>query len=78
MLKFLDLIGESSSKIYNRIDELFVPPIEYDEIKASLEKNRVVFITGPPEFGKTYTAIRLLWEFFCSGYNPVWWAGRRD
>ena len=52
------------------IDKIFVPPDEYDEIKAKLKKDRIVFITGTVGCGKTYTAIRLLWEWFENGYTP--------
>src|SRR3989338_8978771 len=52
------------------IDKLFVPPDEFDEIKAKLGKDRIVFITGTAGYGKTYTAIRLLWEWFGKGYTP--------
>lgn len=31
-----------------------------------------MFITGTPEYGKTYTAIKLLWAHFLKGRTPVW------
>lgn len=49
---------------YQRIDDLYVAPLEYDEIKDALDKSRIVFITGTKEYGKTYTAIKLLWEYY--------------
>lgn len=33
--------------------------------------NHIVFITGPPEYGKTYTAIRILWEYYENGFDPI-------
>jgi hypothetical protein len=75
IFEFLEKIGRPFSKLYDRIDSLYVPPIEYGEIRRSLRFNKIVFITGTPEYGKTYTAVRLLWEYFCLGYEPLWMAG---
>jgi hypothetical protein len=75
IFEFLEKIGRPFSKLYDRIDSLYVPPIEYQAIKRSLSLNKIVFITGTPEYGKTYTAVRLLWEYFCRGYEPLWMAG---
>jgi len=72
MLVFLEKIGKPGSKLYDRIDSLYVPPTEYSEMIKTLKTNQLVFITGTSEYGKTYTAIRLLWEFFTRGYEPVW------
>ncbi|MBN2150694.1 MAG: GTP-binding protein [Candidatus Lokiarchaeota archaeon] len=62
------------------IDKIFVPPREYDAIKQALATKRIVIITGTPEYGKTYVAVRLLWEYFSRsdgtrGYNPVMYSG---
>jgi hypothetical protein len=78
LFKFLDAIGQAGSKIYDRIDCLYVPPVEYDEIRKILAEKRIVFITGTPEFGKTYTAVRLLWEYFNEDYIPIWWEGEEE
>ncbi|WXG46150.1 MAG: hypothetical protein WED05_05725 [Candidatus Atabeyarchaeum deiterrae] len=75
VFEFLEKIGRKGSKLYDRIDYLYVPPVEYDAIKETLQKNKVVFITGTPEYGKTYTAVRLLWEYFNMTYEPIWRAG---
>jgi hypothetical protein len=75
MYKFLEIVGRSGSKIYDRIDDLYVPPVEYEDIVTSLKTSHIAFITGTAEYGKTYTAIRLLWEYFLKGYKPVWWVG---
>src|SRR5205823_100840 len=61
---FLGEIGKSGSLLYDRFEDVYVAPIEYEEIESNLKKYRCVFITGTPEYGKTYTAIKLLWEFY--------------
>jgi hypothetical protein len=78
IMNFLEKIGRSNSKLYNRIDDLFIAPTEFEEIKASLKINHLVFITGTAEYGKTYTAVRLLWEYFLRGYEVVWIEGREQ
>lgn len=75
ILSFLDHPEIQGAGIYKRIDEVFVPPLEYDEIKTVLQEVRVLLLTGPPEFGKTFTAIRLLWEYFRRGYDVSWVRG---
>jgi len=60
---------------YQRIDELFVPPAEYGEISATLATHRIVFIVGDPGIGKTYTAVRLLKDYFLKGFEPIWFSG---
>ncbi len=60
------------------IDRVFIPPDGYDEIKKTLERDRIVFITGTAGYGKTYTSIKLLWEYFNSGYTPKWISGKDD
>jgi Novel STAND NTPase 3 len=59
---------------YKKIDELYVPPHEYEEVEKILREKRIVFITGTKEYGKTYTAIKLLWEYYKNGYEPryIW------
>jgi len=75
IFEFLEKIGRPYSKLFDRIDSLYVPPTEYWKIRRSLRFNKIIFITGTPEYGKTYTAVRLLWEYFCLGYEPLWMAG---
>ena len=60
---------------YRLIDELFVPPVEFEQISENLHKNRMVFITGDPGIGKTYTAAKLLREYFDRDYEPIWFTG---
>jgi hypothetical protein len=71
-LNFLNTLGIHKGSIYEGIDRLFVIPKEYNEIKKVLENNKVVVITGNPESGKTFTAVRLLWEYYLKGYQPIW------
>jgi len=73
--EFLSKIGYDFSKRYDRIDEIYVPPIEYNDIKKNLKEKRIVFITGTPEYGKTFTALRLMWEYYIIGYEPKWIKG---
>lgn len=61
---FIELIGKSESLLYDRFEEVYVPPIEYPEIEKTLKEYRCVFITGTAEYGKTYTSINLLWEYY--------------
>lgn len=72
---FVKKIGQEEITRYKRIDELYVPPSNYDEIKNSLDKDRVLFISGTKEYGKTYTAVHLLWEYYNKGYEPIWFKG---
>lgn len=60
---------------YKRIDELYVPPVEYEEIIEILAKKNIVFIVGDPGIGKTYTAVKILKNYFEKGYEPIWFAG---
>jgi len=78
VLEFLERIGRSGSKRYGRINDVYEPPIEYNDIKRTLEEKRIVFITGTPEYGKTYTAVRLMWEYFNKGYEPRWIRGGEE
>jgi hypothetical protein len=75
VFSFLEKVGYGDSKWYARIDELYVAPIEYEDIKKLLKNKRIVLITGTPEYGKTYTAVRLMWEYYNAGYEPIWLKG---
>ena len=72
---FLEKIGYAGSKLYGRIDEVYVPPLEYEEMKRTLKEEKIVFITGTQEYGKTYTAVRLMWDYYNCGYEPGWIKG---
>lgn len=74
---FLMRLGQRRSDFSGyAINRVFVPPDEYDEIKNTLMDEKIVFITGIPGYGKTYTAIRLLWEYFENDYTPHWISGK--
>jgi hypothetical protein len=62
--EFLNKINTPTPYSYIDIDHLWVAPREYDELRKILEKDSMVVITDPPEYGKTYTAIRILWEYY--------------
>jgi hypothetical protein len=67
---FMEAIGKRGSLLYDKFEDVYVLPIEYNEIEERLKESRCVFITGTAEYGKTYTAIKLLWEYYKSGYKP--------
>jgi hypothetical protein len=60
LLKISDFLYKVGleSELYKWINELYIPPLEYEEIKDVLKEKRIVFITGEREYGKTYTALR--------------------
>jgi hypothetical protein len=60
VFEFLEKIGYAGNKWYGRIDEVYVPPLEYEDMARTLKEKRIVFITGTQEYGKTYTAVRLM------------------
>jgi hypothetical protein len=74
VFKFLEKIDYMGKK-YGRIDEVYVPPLEYEDIAETLKEKRFVFITGTQEYGKTYTAVRLMWKYYNKGYEPKWIKG---
>lgn len=74
-LIFLEHLELKPKGINDRINDIFVPPFGYLELKSFLRKERVVFINGTPAFGKTYTSLNLLWEYFLEGYVPVFIPG---
>jgi hypothetical protein len=75
VLNFLEKIGRPRSLWYNKINRIFVPPDEYRDMIKNLEKNRIIFLVGDPEIGKTFTAVRMMWEYFSKGYKPIWYSG---
>lgn len=72
---FMKEVPEADNFWYRNIDKTFVPPNEYKDILECLEKQNVVFLIGDPEIGKTFTAVKLLWEFYRQGYKPIWHPG---
>ncbi|HEV7643374.1 MAG TPA: PUA domain-containing protein [Pyrinomonadaceae bacterium] len=71
---FLQKISHDDER-YKGIDEYYVAPTEYEEIIDSLEKHNLVFIIGDPGIGKTYTAVKILKDFYEKGFEPIWFAG---
>jgi hypothetical protein len=76
LLNFLGKIGKSKNSWFRRIDSAYVEPNEYESILENLEKKKILFLVGDPEIGKTYTAARILWEYYLKGYTPVWNSGK--
>ena len=72
--EFMKIIGATEDR-YRYIDQYYVKPREYDEMRQLLETCNVLLITGDPGIGKTYTAVHLLWEYFMKGYRPTWFSG---
>ena len=65
----IDLYGN----LYQTIDELYVKPKNYEEIYGILNKNGIVFLIGDPGMGKTYTAIKLLFDLYKQGWEPIFY-----
>ena len=72
--EFLETIKVHEER-YKYIDQYYVKPREYEEMKSLLENDNVLVITGDPGIGKTYTAIHFLREYFMKGFKPVWILG---
>jgi predicted amidohydrolase/predicted ribosome-associated RNA-binding protein Tma20 len=72
--RFATAIGHHDER-YLRINELFVEPREYSSLLGMLDRSKLLFITGDPGIGKTYTAVRLLKHYFDLKYEPLWYAG---
>ena len=71
---FLQSIGNNNIG-YKLIDNLFVEPNEYLQIRTSLDEKNIVLIVGDAGIGKTYTAVKLLNEYYKKGYKPIWVMG---
>lgn len=54
---------------YRKMKDLFEPPYNYEEMKQTLEKYRVLFILGEPHLGKTYTALNMLYDYYNQGLS---------
>ncbi len=68
--KFLTILGYKDNEIIRNIDWVYEPPFNFSEIKEKLQNENVIVLSGIPEYGKTFTAIRLLWEFYIEGFEP--------
>lgn len=73
-LAFIQKVAHDDER-YKRIDELYVAPKEFDNILDILYSKNIVFIVGDPGIGKTYTAVKILKDYFNKGYEPIWFAG---
>jgi hypothetical protein len=78
VFSFLQEIGKSPTSWFHRIDCAYVPPNEFQSILDTLEQHKIVFLVGDPEIGKTYTAARILWEYYLKGFNSIWIPGAED
>lgn len=68
---FIHAIGQNSDVIRN-VEKFYVEPNEFEKIKDSLDEKNIVLILGDPGIGKTYTAIKLLFDYFKKGYTVRW------
>lgn len=68
---FINKLGHNLD-VFRDIDNIYVAPKEYEDIKTSLQTRNIVMIIGDPGIGKTYTAVRLLYEYFQEGYEIKW------
>lgn len=66
---------KSTDDKYLYIDKYYVKPKEYDEMYELLENENVLLITGDPGIGKTYTAIKILQDYYHQGYHVTWFYG---
>lgn len=76
--QFLKRINSPEEIRFKYIDKFYVPPENYNEILNKLKEYKIVLIKGTPGFGKTYTSIYILWEYFNSGYYPYWIHGETE
>lgn len=72
--RFQKSIKASEDK-YLFIDRYYVKPKEYDEMVDLLEREHVLVIIGDPGIGKTYTAIRIMLDYYKKGFRPIWFYG---
>lgn len=52
---------------YRKLRELFEPPHQYEEMKQTLEDQKVLLICGDPHLGKRYTALTILYDYHIKG-----------
>ena len=72
---FLKKVG-LEEKRYQKIEDLYVPPKNFNKIAEKLRKEKIIFLIGDAEIGKTYTAVKLLLDYYNEGYNPVYYKER--
>jgi hypothetical protein len=64
------------SQTYRRIEDLYVEPTNYSEISEKLREEKIIFLIGDAEIGKTYTSIVLLLDSYKEGYEPIYYKER--
>jgi hypothetical protein len=69
---FLTKIDYPNHEIYGNIDQFFVPPVGFEIIEKKFREKRIIFLLGSHGCGKTFMAVKLLWNLFKDGINPVW------
>jgi hypothetical protein len=47
---------------YQRIDDVYVKPVEFETLLIKIKENHILFLTGSGELGKTFTAVRIMYE----------------
>ena len=72
---FLRLIGKDMNNWYLNFESNFVEPINYSKIKSKLFINQILFLIGSPQSGKTFTAVKLMFEYYLRGIKPIWILG---
>jgi hypothetical protein len=56
------------------LDQVFVPPVQYENALQIIENKHVLFLFGDPHMGKTFCAIHVLWNYFREkSREPYWW-----
>ena len=74
-IEFLHLIGKYMNNWYHNLESNFVEPDNYSKIKSILHNNRLLFLIGSPQSGKTFTAVKLMFEYYLQGIKPNWIIG---
>lgn len=75
VLRFLNAVGLEDER-YRRIEDLYVEPTNYLEISEKLREEKIIFLIGDAEIGKTYTSIVLLLDSYKEGYEPIYYKER--
>jgi hypothetical protein len=69
----IDIDGAETSGIA-LLNQVFVPPVQYEKALQIIEHRHVLFFFGDPHMGKTFSALRILWDYFREkSREPYWW-----
>lgn len=69
----VDVDGGETSGIA-LLNQVFVPPTQYEQALEIIERKHVLFLLGDPHMGKTFCALRILWDYFRErSREPYWW-----